>query len=345
VKRARGLAAIVLAVCVVATAPAYAQNAADKATAEALFDQGRTLLVGGDYAAACPKFSESLRLDAGLGAMLYVAQCYEHAGQTASAWAQFREAAAIAAKERDSREQLARDRAARLEPTLSKLVVLVSAPDTAGLVVMRDGSALGRVLWGVAVPVDPGAHVISARAPGKKEWAATAQVWPSSAGATITVPRLEEMTGAPPPEPVTSQPQALPAPAAGGDAALPAIPPAASDGLGMQRAVALVAGGFGLVGVALGSYFGMQAEAHLNDSNAAGHCRAGNRCDAFGVQARSEASTDATISTIAFAAGGAAIGGAVVLWLTVPGTRARARVGLAPSAGNGERGLFVRGAF
>src|SRR3954467_7016553 len=62
---------------------------ADKAAAQSLFDQGRSLMTKGQYAQACPKLAESQRLDPGLGTQFNLADCYEHLGQTASAWAGF----------------------------------------------------------------------------------------------------------------------------------------------------------------------------------------------------------------------------------------------------------------
>src|SRR4051812_6541321 len=89
-------------------------TAADKATAESLFVEGRRLLAAGKYAEACPKFAESQQIDSGLGTLLNLGDCYEKNGQTASAWASFREAASTAARSSDSREKVARDRAAAL---------------------------------------------------------------------------------------------------------------------------------------------------------------------------------------------------------------------------------------
>src|SRR3954466_14533076 len=116
--------AVMIATChLLSAGPAGAQNASDKAAAESLFDEGKKLASEHKYAEACPKFSESLRLDSGVGTMLYLADCYEKVGQTASAWGQFREAAAIAKRQNDAREKIARERAARLEPKLSRLSI------------------------------------------------------------------------------------------------------------------------------------------------------------------------------------------------------------------------------
>src|SRR5437868_5846248 len=86
---------------VVLSGEAGAQEGNDKAAADVLFEQGRELLNSGSIAAACPKLEESLRLDRGIGTMLYLAECWKRAGKTASAWAQFREAEDLAAREND----------------------------------------------------------------------------------------------------------------------------------------------------------------------------------------------------------------------------------------------------
>src|SRR5690349_23522444 len=117
---------------------AGAQSASDKATAEALFSDGRRLMSQGNYREACPKFEASLKLDPGVGAMLNLADCYEKNQQTASAWAEFREAGAAArAAGSKEREDLARRRAAALEPKLSRLTIVAGEKTVQ---VTRDGS-------------------------------------------------------------------------------------------------------------------------------------------------------------------------------------------------------------
>src|SRR6187200_393022 len=71
-------------------------TAAEKATAEALFDEALRLMHAGSFAEACPKFEVSQRIEAAVGTMLYLAECYEKIGRTASSWATFREAASLA---------------------------------------------------------------------------------------------------------------------------------------------------------------------------------------------------------------------------------------------------------
>jgi hypothetical protein len=159
----------------------------DEVGARVLFAEGRRLADAGRYAEACLEFDKSLRLDPGVGTSFNLADCEEHLGRTASAWARFLDVAAATKLER---QRVARARAAALEPKLARLVVEVRAP-AAGQTVERDGAPLEAAAWGIAVPVDPGPHLIAARAPGKKDWTGSATV-PDGPGTTVvSVPALE----------------------------------------------------------------------------------------------------------------------------------------------------------
>src|SRR6476659_3559364 len=105
-----GLAFSTSAVCLLLAGGARAQ-ANDAAAAQSLFNDGKRLMAAGQYAVACPKFSESQRLDPGIGTMLGLADCNAKNGQTASAWALFNEAEALASKHQDPRASLAREEA------------------------------------------------------------------------------------------------------------------------------------------------------------------------------------------------------------------------------------------
>src|SRR5580692_5602780 len=87
---------------------------AEVGKADALFNAGRSLLEAGEYSDACPKFAESQKLAPGLGVTLYLADCYERVGRTASALAEFRRAIVIAAARGDRRQSIAEERAANL---------------------------------------------------------------------------------------------------------------------------------------------------------------------------------------------------------------------------------------
>jgi hypothetical protein len=112
--------------------------------------------------------------------------------------------------------------------------------------------------------------------------------------------------------------------AAPGDAQAPAVVPIASplpqaavesgDG---RRTLSYVLGGAGLVGLGLGTFFGLKAKSTYDDSGA--HCPRGpSSCDAAGVSGGKDASTQAAVSTVAFLAGGALLATGVVVYLTAP---------------------------
>ena len=124
--------------CLLCSAPlaiASAQGtAADKALAESLFDRGLTLMRQGQFAEACAQLEQSEAIERGIGTMLYLGECYEKLGRTASAWATFREAASAARAEgQTDRAKAGNTRADRLEPLLSKLSVNVAAASTTPL--------------------------------------------------------------------------------------------------------------------------------------------------------------------------------------------------------------------
>src|SRR5690606_11378411 len=98
-----------LAACLLLPRVASAQPSAnEKAAAEALFRQGTELSAEERFREACVKFEGSQRLDPALGTMLHLAECYDRIGKTASAWAMFTEAAAIArSTNQPEREQIA----------------------------------------------------------------------------------------------------------------------------------------------------------------------------------------------------------------------------------------------
>jgi serine/threonine-protein kinase len=330
---------VLAAACLMAvTQSASAQNANDKAAAEALFDQGKAFMAAENYAAACPKFSESLRLDQGVGTSLWLAECYERSGKLASAWAQFREAAATAVKAGDPREKIAREHATLLEPKLPKLVIAVSkGPAGPEVKVTRDGEEVGPALWGTPVPIDSGAQ-------GKKPFTATAHV-PASAGTqTVSIPELEDDPYAPVPPP---PPVATPGVGQTGTASPRAEP------MSTLRIVALSVAAAGVAGLILGTAFGIDALTQLNASD--GPCSPpapGKNFSACTTQAglneRNAALTAAPASTVAFVVGGALIVGGGVLYFLAPRLThksAESSATLVPVVTPGGGGLTVVGAF
>ncbi len=336
-----GMIATAVALAIASATPrAEAQTNADKAAAEALFQAGRTLMDQGKYADACTKLEASQRLDSGLGTLLYLAECYEKAGRLASAWANFREAESIAMGRGDQgRATIARQRYSAIEPRLSKLWIKVADGNDPATQVKRDGEDIPRASWGLALPIDAGDHTINAMAPGRKLWSTQIVVAGEGANVPVEIPVLEVVpAAAPPPAPRAPTPAPGPSPK---DHA-----PGGSDGL---KPVALVLGGVGVAGLALGSYFGLRAKAKNTDSLS--DCEKGNTnlCTQAGVDLRNEALSSARTSTAFLIGGGALLAGGVVLYLIAPSSKSstgsRDGIRIAASGAPGGGNISVLGAF
>lgn len=198
--RARAIAVgcSVAFIVVAAALPARAQD--DTALALTLFDQGKKLADAQNYVEACPRFLDSYKLTPKLGTLLNLADCYEKIGKTASAWARFTEAIAMAESAHEGeRATFAKQHADDLVKSLATLTI--TAPNTSpNLQITRDGTVLDLASLDVAVPVDPGAHVIEVSAPKKKTLTLTIIV-PKNAAQSLELPELEAV-----PEPVIAPP-------------------------------------------------------------------------------------------------------------------------------------------
>jgi len=301
-------------------APARAEaNAAQKAAAESLFDDGLKAMRSGHFAEACPKLEESERIDPAIGTLLYLGECYEKLGRTASAWATFREAASTAKTQGETdRSRVASERADRLQPSLSKLVVKV-VPETAQLTnlrVTRDNVPLASTLFGVAIPVDPGKYHIVASADGYKSHEVEIDVAANADTKTLEIPAL---VAAPNPPAVAGAGVALAASSTTNQQNPPANPPrnsepAATSGANGLRTAAYVTGALGVVSLGVGTYFGVKAISKNNDAE--DHCT-GNIChDPAGETLTKQAQDAATVANVTIGVGAAFVVAGVVLYLT-----------------------------
>lgn len=293
--------------------------AADKAMAEMLFDRGLGLMRKGQFAEACTQLEQSEAIERGIGTMLYLAECYEHLGKTASAWAMFREAASEArAQGQNERATAGTTRAERLEPQLSKLTINVATAATPGLAVTRNGVAVPAAIWGLAAPTDPGEQRIEASAPGRVSWSVRLALPGSGASLSVDVPELALAPGQPPP----------PAAVVNSEAPLPAAPSAATAAVTvgapqpwrLQKPFAYGLGGAGVVGLGLGAVFGANAIAKHNHETKAcpdGVCKTGSdaqRATDFNAKAHDAA----TLANVFMIGGTVLLAAGVVLYLTAP---------------------------
>jgi serine/threonine-protein kinase len=291
--------------------------------AEALFEQGRKLADSGNYAEACPKFEQSRRLANGLGVTMYLADCFAKTGHPARALPLFREAEHMANERHDKRASAAHDRVEALEKTVPKLTIRVKSTG-AGLEVKIDDQALDLTQLKEPVRLDAGSHALVASAPGKSDFSTNVQLV-EGAAASVDIPELAD---------AGQKTQATPthAPETRDESA--------KTGLGPQRTVGLVVAAVGLVGLGIGTFFGIRAKSKLDDSNS-GHCDGADTCDPEGLSLRSDAKGAATISTVAFALGIGCVGAGAILYLTGKKSTSRSALRVTPSAGPGGGGLVL----
>ncbi len=320
--------AVAVAAAVTLAAP-LALGQEQAATAEALFREARELAAHGDFAAACPKFAASERLDPGYGTLYNLGECLVHEGKTASAWATFEEAAALARTAgQTEREAKAKRASGELTARLVKMIIVVKAPPP-GLVVKRRGVTIDAAAFGSALPVDPGKHLIEATAPGKKPFSIEVDSGAPGTPTTIEIP------------PLADAPVDAPHPA----------PVATPDGAASRRVAGYVTGGFGVVFVAVGAITGSIARSKWNEAQTQ-HCPTSNVCDQTGVDLVSNAKTAATVSDVGFIAGGALVATGVLLITTALPKAKQAMGGLVLSPvvgashdGSPRAGLRVGGSF
>jgi len=342
----RVIALAALASCVAVPAVARAQSKDDVARADALFNAAKALTDAGNYADACAKYAESKRLAPGLGVTLYLADCYEHIGRTASAWTEFLAAEGLARQRNDKRADVAHQHAQALEPKLDRLTITV-APTVpqAGLSILRDGLPVTQEELGLAVPVDPGDHAVVVSAPGHASRTLNAHVGPESPTATVRIDSLDETpANTPPPTPATA-PTNAPADSAQTGAEQPS---SSGDSGKTRRILSFAAMGAGVVGLGVGTVFGFLAKSKLDSTNNGSQpeCDSTDHCTKQGLDDRKTAESFATVSTIGFIAGGVLAAGGVVLFLTSPPPASTSTgLTLSPAPLTGGAGALLSGSF
>ncbi|WP_394845613.1 tetratricopeptide repeat protein [Pendulispora brunnea] len=345
--RRRVVHAMAAAVCLLAVQPARAQSGAgaqpDAVTAQALFDDAKALMKQGRYAEACAKFESSHRIDPKAGTVLNLAHCYEQTGQTASAWARYVEAAELAMRaQQRERQDYARERAHVLSQQLARLTIKAETLPP-GAIIHRDGLTVDRMVLGAAVPIDPGEHALEVVLGDKPLWSTHVTVAPR-ASIEVVIPASALQRAVAGDTPVEQPPIVKPVPAKP-EPVQPSESAPASTWSG-RKTLAVVVAGVGVVGLGVGTAFGLKASSKWSDAK--DKCTP-EGCPDDAIELGREVKTDGAISTVAFIAGGAALVGAGILWFTAPRTPtpSHARWQLVPSADprSGSAWLTAKGTF
>ncbi len=319
---------------------ASAQSSTKSAGAEALYEEARSLMKHNDFEHACPKFKQSYDLDPGGGTLLNLAECYEKQGKFASAWSTFKEALVVAQRDgRSERVDYAKKHLAVVEPKVSKITIEVtSEANEPGLTVTLDGAPLGAAAWGVGMPVDPGPHQVAASAPNKTTFERSVQI--ESGSSTLKILKLDDApVAAAPPRAIDQDVEKRP---------VPGEPAIAGNG---SRTVGFVLLGAGVVGIGVGSYFGLHAFSKWSERKDG--CT--NGCTPDAKKAGDSASSSALISDIGFGVGLIAAGVGTYLVLSAkPASEAggantqheaRRTLSLLPVANANGGGLWLRGSY
>jgi hypothetical protein len=284
------------------------------------------------FSEACPKLVASHKLSPAVGTLLNLADCYERAGQNASAWARFHEAIALAQRlGRPDREKTARERADRLEPRLIRLSIVAADKDVE---VKLDGAVLDPAVLGTPIPIDPGRHTIEASAKGKRTLTTAVEASERTPAPSVEIPALASL-----PVEAAATPPVQGSPDGG-----PRLPQPQSDDAAL-RITSYVLLGAGVVGAGVGTVFGLRTSSKWREAKT--HCT-GLACDTDGVTLAAQAKNNGTVSTVSFIASGVLLaGGAVLFFAARPrgskpskaGTSGEVRVGIGPGS------VLVLGSF
>jgi hypothetical protein len=320
------------ALLVGARGQARAEGFSADGAASAVAQAGADLMAAGDVPGGCRKLRQATLLDASATRFLALGECWERAGNTASSWNAYHRAEELAESGETDIDARAREGAARVEALLCRLeITLPSGAEFADVEVYLDGSLLSPLLYGVAVPVDPGPHELSTSALGRQRFALELSL-PNGPGTTRV--RIPESSLAR--KPITAPPAKAPVPATED-----ASEPPSGQAL---RIVGLALGGIGVASLAVGTGFAIKAgheRAELDAACPNGVCNAAEK-DKFEAYDH-----HSTVASAALVTGVVSLAGGVIVYLVAPSAHpAKSKpVALEPLVGPGLAGLSAHGAF
>jgi hypothetical protein len=310
---------LVAATAFVGALASRAAPAQEVARAERAFNDGLTAMLAGRYDDGCPLIAESYRLDPQPGALFTLAECEARWGKVTKAVAHFEQYLQLYAamtpvqrQEQGDRPELALTTKTEMAARIARLTLVPPPGAPAGMRVGHNGEAVPAGALGASLEVDPGEHVVLVEAPGRRaqEMRVTLAPGASQRIDLVVGAALDEATPAAPPGPPpgSSTPRSD---------TVAARDTAAEEGAGIpaQRIVAYTAGGIGVAALMLGAITGAAALAEKDAVDE--HCPA-LECDPEGLAAVDDGRRWATLSTVAFVVGAAALASSVVLFVTEP---------------------------
>jgi hypothetical protein len=203
----------------------------------------------------------------------------------------------LAQKEQQpERESIATERVRALESKLSYVILEPPAgTKPPGLVIELDGVPLGQAALGSPLPIDPGSHVVEARAPGRATHRENFEIPTEPVRRVLTLPALK------------AAPPKAAAPTTG------AHEPSRDSSKRLVRRLGIGGVALGVVSAGVGTYFAVSANASWEERDR--HCA--NGCDAQAVDAWQRATQSAAYADAAFAFS-LVSGGTGIFLLVVP---------------------------
>jgi hypothetical protein len=323
-------------------------SAAVRNEADAVFHEARQLLANGSIRAACDAFARSHELLPRHGTLLNLAVCLEQQGDLVSAFHRFEESLSAAISDgRADRQELARIHIEDLRTKLGWLWIRVDGEGSTIVVeVFCDGVAI-RKDSNTPMAVEPGSHVVTASATGRKPFEVIITIAAGSSE-TVRIPTLvaiEEPTA----KTVVAGPRTalrsvIPTPLA------LAAPRQAVPEWRRPLSVSLIAAGTAALSV--GAFCGFRA---IVDGDAVERLCVDGRCtsdDRLSMAQRLDhrARVEARVANLALPLGAIAVGaGAYLIW-TKPRdqrstTGSKAQLQFAPTASSGAVGTILRGTW
>jgi hypothetical protein len=201
--------------------------------------------------------------------------------------------------------------------------VTFEAKDTAGndlsaVTVTMDRQVLAERLEGTSLSIDPGEHDFVFQTAGQEPIARHFIIREGQKDRREAIVFGVATPPAAAPPPLTTAPPAT------------SPVPEASHGLGTQKVLAIAAAGVGVVGVAVGTIFGVEALSKKSDASSA--C-ATMLCDQSGLAKWNDARSAGNVSTAFLVVGGVGLVGGAVLWFTAkPESSSRITAGIGPGS-------------
>jgi len=319
------------------TSTAWAERESE---AEKRFREGRSAFESKDFATACPKFVQSQKLDPQPGTLLNLGICEERRGNLVAATDALRKVTEQLPAN-DERVAIAREHLIAVEARFPRLTVKLSPNAPAGTRVARDGVEMPSAAFGQAQPVEPGERVLVVTAPGHAAQTFSVKLDENQEKELVVEPGPGEG-----PASTTTRP--------GGDGSAAGMgassgPTSSGGPRSSSRTLGYVLGGAGLVGIGVGTVFGMMTLGDVSDAKDDPELCPNKVCSEAGRDKVDSAATKGWVSTIALGAGAAALGVGLVLVLTSPSTAEEpTRTGVlhvAPLVGATAGGLAVDGRF